>query len=493
MTKHARSTNDRPMKSNKAAVPVEHAQPGPDGYKCQSADAKFPGERAASDARVSTDAQAEQEKDSLPSQQKATQADGDRLELNVVYESIGAVSGADEKAKRIRDFIALAEAGIIQHILFSTFDRAFRSAKLAENFVDHMRELGVHVWVEGRCIAHAGAHANAMNQMRHLMSEHERNVLQERANRKVGYARAGTSYRRIAPPGFTLVPIPNTKKARRLAVIAEEKSLLHAIFIEVSCSGVHFAYASPLGEELRQKYPQIQCPQDLANFIIRDRAYLGLNTHGAFAFETPYTPENRVVSEDLFRNANQKLQAAPRRRASLGEVASKIGAITLLDGLLEHVVVLCRKCLAPMHRGRLQEHQGLVCPTLECRGTPLDFEELARFQKQRGVEVGDFDAALRPKGDVHESVLVSAAQQQDARASLYRCDNCLEVRLSHFIVTRCGARVHLWCKSCGTGRMIPRPPWQVPPAKRPFKQSLAPWVSKPSRGTRKGNLSDEHA
>ena len=475
------------MKSNKAAVPVEHAQPGPDGYICQTAGVKFPGEPAAIDNRVSSAPQAEAGKASLPGQAKVNRDDADRLELVVFYESSGPVSGADEEAKRLKNLEALAEDGLIRHVLFATFDRAFRLTRLAENFVERMRLLGIHVWVEGRCIAHAGAHANVMNQMRHMMSEYERNVLRERAHKKATYARKGTTYRRVAPPGFTLVPIPETKKARRLAVTPEEKSLFQAIFIEVACNGVHFAYASPLGEQLREKYPQIQSPRDLAN-IICDAAYQGLNTHGAFAFETPYTAENRIVAKELFQNANQKLLSLPRRQASLGEVAGKMGATMLVDGLLEHVLVLCRKCLAPMHRGRFQENRGIVCPTLECRGTPLDFEALARIQKERRVEASDFEAALRPKGAVHETVLVSSAQQQDARASHYRCDNCFEIRLSQFTVTPCGARVHLLCKSCGASRTIPRYPWQEPPPKRPFKQSLAPWVPKPTRKTRNGGL-----
>src|SRR5688500_12560092 len=68
MTTPPRNTKAAPKRTNKAAVPVEHAQPGPDGYICQTPGAKFPGEAAASDGRVSSTRQAMDGKASLPGQ-----------------------------------------------------------------------------------------------------------------------------------------------------------------------------------------------------------------------------------------------------------------------------------------------------------------------------------------------------------------------------------------------------------------------------------------
>ncbi len=329
-----------------------------------------------------------------------------------------------------------------------------------------------------------------MNDIQNFMREYERNTLRERAAKRTEYARNGTTYRRIAPPGFRLVPIPGTKKSKRLQVIQDEKDLFRSLFVEVSCNGVAFTYFSPLGEQLRERYPQIQSYEDLAN-LIRDTAYQGLNAHGPHVFTTPYTDENRVVSDDLFRNANQSALPPAQLHGSLDEVASKVGATAVLDRLLEHVVVLCRVCLAPMHRGYAQEHQGLVCPTLECRATPLDFEALAKIQRERRVQAEDFEAALQAPGKVHSTVIISAAEQEDARGSLYRCDNCFEVRLSQFTVTPHGPRKYLRCHTCGAGRSIPRYPWQVPPPKRPFTQSLAAWVPDLPKGPQRKRIGSE--
>jgi len=56
-----------------------------------------------------------------------------------------------------------------------------------------------------------------------------------------------------------------------------------------------------------------------------------------------------------------------------------------MDELLAAVVTLCRKCLAPMHRGRTIEHRGVRIPTLQCSGRHLDLEAARALIPEGGI------------------------------------------------------------------------------------------------------------
>lgn len=450
------------------SVPKEHAGSEPAPLNCFSPPLKA--RPCASSGRVSTKKQLT-DKVSVPQQMTKNRDFIERSLGGFVRDEFSeAISGAKEIAERLSRLVALAKAKEITDVVFAHIDRAFRQRDLARRFFREMAALNIHVWIDGKCVIHVDARGMFSVDVQLLVAELERDVLIERGAKREQYARDGTTYLRKAPFG-TIFVTPPGKTFRQLERNEPDVAPICAFYEAVADYGPDLSLYTEAANELRRRNVSLTSAGDVRKFILNP-VYEGKNPYGKKAFITKLTPKNRIVPEPLYARAIAQAGKASRAEGTLADVEAAVGREATLDAIHDHFLVLCRQCLAPVHKGRTHFHRKLRRPTWECNGAPLDFEALRALVKEKGCAsptgvrqlIGKANERQEQSGTPkkkHETSFITEADLDATANFRSNCDRCGNHDIRKFKKDDL-RRNRLTCLVCGDSRLLPRKPWEPP-------------------------------
>lgn len=201
-----------PQVAEKPAVPTgssvgpsSHASAAPHKPKSSSKAPSIPeGRRATLETRVSTTKQAKKEHaTSMRLQAENLHARAERKGWEVVAFHESHVSGADGKADRLDRLRREAAEDAWDLVAFDNTDRAFRSVRVALNFIEEMKELGKDVWIGDLCVTTASSDERFMLQVLLAASELKRAKNQDAANHQAKKVQMhGVWYHKLVPRGY---------------------------------------------------------------------------------------------------------------------------------------------------------------------------------------------------------------------------------------------------------------------------------------------------